>query len=106
MKFFSVVAVAASIVSQDGLITAKPLRTIDVYEISTLGGMTFKINQIANSKYSGIRKGPLAIAKAYRKYGIEFGDDLTSIIEQLLEELGLAGSSKTNTTNSASPQGT
>lgn len=106
MKFLSVLAVAASILSQDGLISAKRLRTIDVYEISTLGGMTFRIGQIPNEKYTGIRKGPLAIAKAYHKYGIAFPDDLASVIEQLLEELGLAaGSSKTNTTKPASPQG-
>ncbi|KAK9425762.1 hypothetical protein SUNI508_03123 [Seiridium unicorne] len=99
MRPFSSATLAAAIVAQYGLVSASPLKviTIDLSEISTLGGMTFKIHQQPNKAFSGVRKGPLAIAKAYAKFGVSFPDDLLSVIEQLLEELGLSKSTGNST---------
>ncbi|KAI1875170.1 hypothetical protein JX265_004228 [Neoarthrinium moseri] len=97
MKFSAVAAVAGAILSHDGRVAASPLK-IEVFEISTLGGMTFKIHQAPNKAFSGLRKGPLAIARAYTKFGLTFPDDLSSVIEQLLEELGLLKGNKGNST--------
>ncbi|RWA04208.1 hypothetical protein EKO27_g10895 [Xylaria grammica] len=78
-----------------------------LFEISTLGGMTFKITQVPNQKFYGARKGrgAMAMAKAYSKYGAPVPDDLLSYIEQLLEELGLIQQPGSGNDTSASPQG-
>ncbi|OTA68523.1 eukaryotic aspartyl protease [Hypoxylon sp. EC38] len=80
-----------------------------MFEITTLGGMTFKINQVPNKKYYGQRKGrgSMAIARAYSKFGASVSDDLLATIEEILKELGLLGDAGSgggnNTTND--PQG-
>ncbi|KAK6201751.1 hypothetical protein LQW54_009410 [Pestalotiopsis sp. IQ-011] len=108
MKFSSPVALATAI----SLASAAPTKTkvikIDLSGVSVLGGMTFKIHQQPNKAFSGIRKGPLALARAYSKFGAALPDDLLSVVEQLLEELGLAGhrggSSKNTTTDQVQNQ--
>ncbi|KAI0126914.1 eukaryotic aspartyl protease [Xylariales sp. AK1849] len=107
MKFLSAAAIAASLLSQNGMISASPMdiKVVDVFEVSTLGGMTFKINQQPNEAYTGIRKGPLALGRAYAKFGVSFPDDLTSIIQQLLEELGLSNNNKKGNSTGASTPG-
>ncbi|KAI0008152.1 eukaryotic aspartyl protease [Xylariaceae sp. FL0662B] len=77
-----------------------------LFEITTLGGMTFKINQVPNKKFYGAKKGrgSMAIARAYSKFGAQIPDDLLSTIQQILEELGLqSAGGGSNTT--ADPQG-
>jgi hypothetical protein len=98
MKLLAAAAVGASILAQGGLISASPLKIIDIFEISTLGGMTFQISQVPNQRYSGAPKGPLAVAKAYAKFGVDAPDDLLSAIDQLLQQLGLLGSNASNAT--------
>ncbi|KAH9894594.1 eukaryotic aspartyl protease [Xylariomycetidae sp. FL2044] len=91
---FSTTAAAALLCSSQIItpVTAGPRGVLDPsYSISTLGGMTFKVNQVPNEKFSGQAKGrgAMAMARAYTKYGVAVSDDLASTIEQLLEELGL-----------------
>lgn len=99
MKFStSTGALAVAIGLQNGLVAAAPhtkVIKIDLSEISVLGGMTFKIHQQPNKAFKGVRKGSLALARAYSKFGVEFPDDLLTAIEKLLEELGLAGNTTT-----------
>ncbi|ORY57147.1 eukaryotic aspartyl protease [Pseudomassariella vexata] len=98
MKSGQVVAVAASILCHETLVLAAPLTLEDVLEISTLGGMTFKISQVPNSRYTGMKKGrgTMAIARAYAKFGAAVPDDLQSLIDQILAELGLVGNNGNN----------
>ncbi|KAF3023496.1 Type I transmembrane sorting receptor [Neopestalotiopsis sp. 37M] len=99
MKFStSTGALAIAIGLQNGLVAAAPhtkVIKIDLSEISVLGGMTFKIHQQPNKAFKGVRKGSLALARAYSKFGVAFPDDLLTAIEKLLEELGLAGNTTT-----------
>ncbi|KAF7537654.1 hypothetical protein G7054_g3517 [Neopestalotiopsis clavispora] len=99
MKFStSTGALAVAMGLQNGLVAAAPhtkVIKIDLSEISVLGGMTFKIHQQPNKAFKGVRKGSLALARAYSKYGVAFPDDLLTAIEKLLEELGLAGNTTT-----------
>ncbi|KAI0857495.1 eukaryotic aspartyl protease [Xylaria cubensis] len=78
-----------------------------LFEVTTLGGMTFKLNQVPNQKFSGVRKGrgAMAMAKAYTKYGAAVPDDLLSYIDQLLEELGLLQQPGAGNNTSASTPG-
>ncbi|KAI1497190.1 aspartic peptidase domain-containing protein [Biscogniauxia marginata] len=68
--------------------------------------MTFKINQVPNTKFYGAKRGrgEMAIARAYSKYGAAVSDDLLTTIQQLLEELGLlqnaGGAGNTNSSQS------
>lgn len=96
---FSLAACAAVMLAQDGIVSASSHKVSrhDILEISTLGGMTFKIHQKPNKKFTGLRRGPLAIARAYTKFGISYSDDLLSVIEKLLEELGLSGNKGNST---------
>lgn len=106
-------AVAAYVFCCQDLASAGPLRkrgALDqMFEITTLGGMTFKINQVQNKKYYGQKKGrgSMAIARAYSKFGASVSDDLLATIEEILRELGLLGDTGAgagnNTTND--PQG-
>ncbi|KAI1127091.1 eukaryotic aspartyl protease [Nemania abortiva] len=107
MRLHHGAVVAASFLFTQNLVSAAPTekRGISIIEISTLGGVTFKINQVPNKKFYGARKGrgAMAIARAYSKYGAAIPDDLLSYIEQILEELGLLQNPSNET--SASPQG-
>ncbi|KAJ8125477.1 hypothetical protein O1611_g8161 [Lasiodiplodia mahajangana] len=108
MRFHHGAVVAASFIFTQNLISAAPVQKrgiLGLFEISTLGGVTFKIQQVPNKKFYGARKGrgAMAIARAYSKYGAAIPDDLLSYIEQLLEELGLLQNPGNET--SASPQG-
>ncbi|KAI1103438.1 Asp-domain-containing protein [Jackrogersella minutella] len=69
--------------------------------------MTFKISQVQNKKYYGARKGrgSMAIARAYSKYGAAVSDDLLSTIEQILKEIGLAGTTGAGNSTGDSDQG-
>ena len=115
MKLVTFAALAASVLSQNVVVTTitttSPLTLEDILQITTLGGMTFRVPQVPNSRYTGMRRGPLAMARAYSKFGLEFPDDLLAAIERLLEELGLSnngsgnGAGTNDDNNSTSGQG-
>ncbi|XXH03092.1 Zinc resistance conferring protein [Hypoxylon texense] len=106
-------AVAAYVLCCQDLASAGPVRiqkrgTLDpLFEITTLGGMTFKISQVPNKKFYGQHKGrgSMAMARAFSKYGAAIPDDLLSTIEQILEELGLLGNNGSGNKTSNDPQG-
>ncbi|CAJ2500034.1 Uu.00g028870.m01.CDS01 [Anthostomella pinea] len=111
MKLQTTAAVAASFLFSYDLVSAAPTPERGVldplFAISTLGGMTFKISQVPNSKFYGARKGrgPMAIARAYSKYGAAVSDDLLATIEQILEELGLLQNPGAGNDTTAAPEG-
>lgn len=104
-------AVAAYVLCCRDLASAGPVQKRGVldplFEITTLGGMTFKISQVPNKKFYGRRKGrgSMAIAKAYSKYGAAIPDDLLSAVEEILKELGLLGNGGAGNNTAADPQG-
>ncbi|KAI1138214.1 eukaryotic aspartyl protease [Hypoxylon sp. FL0543] len=104
-------AVAAYALCCRDLVSAGPIQkrgALDqMLEITTLGGMTFKIHQVPNKKYYGQRKGrgAMAIARAYSKYGASVSDDLLATIEEILEELGLLGNTGAGNNTTDDPQG-
>ncbi|KAK2063195.1 eukaryotic aspartyl protease [Colletotrichum caudatum] len=86
MRFTNSAAAAASIPFVANLVDAKPINI----EIATLGGAAFRIEQVPNPNfYYGSRRGPIALARAYSKFGQQIPDDLLSLIDQILAELGL-----------------
>ncbi|KAK7984033.1 TOM complex component Tom7 [Apiospora arundinis] len=115
MKSITFAALAASVLSQNVVVTTttttSPLTLEEILQITTLGGMTFRVPQVPNQRYTGMRRGPLAMARAYSKYGIAFSDDLLAAVERLLVELGLisngggSGGEGDDNTNSTSGQG-
>lgn len=113
MKITSTAAAAAAFVvcSQD-FASASPVggrvqKRDTIYEITTLGGMTFKISQVPNKKFYGQRRGrgSMAIARAYSKFGQAVPDDLLTTIEQILEELGLLGNTGSGNSTTDDDQG-
>ncbi|KAI1209689.1 eukaryotic aspartyl protease [Annulohypoxylon truncatum] len=106
-------AVAAYVLCCQDLASASPMQKQkrgvldEVLQITTLGGMTFKINQVQNKKYYGARKGrgAMAIARAYSKYGAAVSDDLLSSIEEILKELGLLGNAGASNSTGTDGQG-
>jgi hypothetical protein len=111
MKYQHGVVVATSFILAEHMVSAGPIDKRGVldplFEISTLGGIAFKIHQVPNQKFYGARKGrgAMALAKAYSKYGVAVPDDLISYIEQILEELGLGQNPGGGNNTSTSPQG-
>ncbi|EFQ30784.1 eukaryotic aspartyl protease [Colletotrichum graminicola M1.001] len=86
MRFFNSATVAAFIPFVVHLADAKPVSI----EIATLGGAAFRIEQVPNPNfYYGSRRGPIALARAYSKFGQQIPDELLSLIDQILAELGL-----------------
>ncbi|OTB05131.1 hypothetical protein M426DRAFT_10974 [Hypoxylon sp. CI-4A] len=106
-------ALAAYALCYSDLASASPIHkqkrgALDpLFEIQTLGGMTFKINQVPNKKYYGQRKGrgSMAIARAYSKFGVAVSDDLLATIEEILKELGLLGNDGAGNSTASNPQG-
>ncbi|GKT41677.1 aspergillopepsin-1 [Colletotrichum spaethianum] len=95
MRFTNSAAVAAFPPFVAHLVNAAPSKV----EIATLGGAAFRIEQMPNPDfYYGSRRGPIALARAYSKFGQQIPDNLLSLIDQILEELGLLdrGSGKHN----------
>ncbi len=97
MKFGSVAAAAASILSSAGLVTALVIVEPSNFEISILGGSTFRLQQQANENYNMVGRGPRALAKVYTKFGLQLPDELLLLLEEILEELGLLKSGGTGT---------
>ncbi|KAI1334320.1 eukaryotic aspartyl protease [Xylariaceae sp. FL0016] len=110
MRFQNAATLVASFFSLE-LVSAAPaqhekrgLFGSDIYQISTLGGMTFKIQQVQNPKYYGMKKGrgSMAIARAYSKFGATVSDDLLATIEEILRELGLLGNTGSGSASNSS----
>ncbi|KAF6818150.1 eukaryotic aspartyl protease [Colletotrichum sojae] len=90
MRFGNSAAVAAFVPFAAHAVYAAPSKRIEAFEIATLGGAAFRIEQVPNPDfYYGSRRGPIALARAYSKYGQQIPDDLLSLIDQILDELGL-----------------
>ncbi|KAK1966582.1 eukaryotic aspartyl protease [Colletotrichum sublineola] len=86
MRFTNSAAVAACIPLVAHLADAKPAKI----EIATLGGAAFRIEQVPNPNfYYGPRRGPIALARAYSKFGQQIPNELQALIDQILAELGL-----------------
>lgn len=51
---------------------------------SGFAGGSFSVGQVRNTRY--VRHGPLALAKAYHKYGVSIPDDLAAVIASLLQK--------------------
>jgi len=49
-----------------------------------LGSGTFTVSQVRNTNY--VKHGPLALAQAYRKYGVTFPDDLAAVVANILQK--------------------
>ncbi len=49
---------------------------------------SFSVHQVRNNKFAG-RHGPLALAKAYNKFGAQMPDDLSAAVARITAELGL-----------------
>lgn len=93
MRFTKPAAVAAFVPFASHLVDAAPRKL----EISTLGGAAFRIEQAPNPDfYYGNRRGPIALARAYSKFGQQIPDDLLGLIDQILGELGLLNGGKGN----------
>ncbi|KAI1414937.1 eukaryotic aspartyl protease [Hypoxylon sp. FL1857] len=77
-------------------------------EVTTLGGMTFKVNQVPNKNYLGQRKGSgaIAIARAYSKYGAPVPDNLLATVEAILKELEGPSTGNSTTGNSTAGSNT
>ncbi|KAK6215025.1 eukaryotic aspartyl protease [Colletotrichum tabaci] len=86
MRFTNSAAIAAVIPFAARLVDAAPSKM----EIATLGGAAFRVEQVPNPDfYYGSRRGPIALARAYSKFGQQIPDDLLSLIDQILDDLGL-----------------
>ncbi|KAJ2900974.1 eukaryotic aspartyl protease [Zalerion maritima] len=70
-------ALAAALLA-GSIATASPLMEARQAGNGGDGSSGFAISQIANSKH--VRNGPVSLAKAYRKYGVTFSDELSSAI--------------------------
>ncbi len=109
MKFGSAAAVAASLLSSAGLVTALTVVEPAKFEVSILGGSTFRLQQQANENYNMVGRGPRALGKVYTKFGLSLSDELLQLLEEILEELGLlnggrgSGSGSRGGRNSTSP---
>lgn len=106
MKYLQYAAVAASLLSQDTvLVTAAPpplllhdiVRTgeqigeqIGAQVGEILKGLTFRIDQVPNSKYSGHLNGAVDLARAYSKYGCQIDDSLQDAVCKFFADLGLS----------------
>uniref|UniRef100_L2G480 Endothiapepsin n=1 Tax=Colletotrichum fructicola (strain Nara gc5) TaxID=1213859 RepID=L2G480_COLFN len=97
MRFANSAAIAAFVPFFAHLADAAPSKKSDIsrFEISTLGGGAFRIEQVPNPDfYYGNRRGPIALARAYSKFNHPIPDDLLGLIDQILGELGLLNGSK------------
>jgi hypothetical protein len=73
-----------------GIAEAAPLNQLDLLRIATLGGSTFRIKAVPNKAfYYGAKRGPIALARAYSKFGQQMPPDLLLVVETILKELGL-----------------
>lgn len=86
MRSFKVAAVAASLLSSSGLVAGAPLI---LEEITVLGGETFKLNQVLNENFNTAYQGPRALAKAYQKYGVTIPAALMTVLQKILQEMGV-----------------
>jgi len=75
-------ALLAATLAAGGLATVIPSRIGTT--ASGFAGGSFSVGQVRNTRY--VRHGPIALAKAYHKYGVPIPDDLASAIASLLQK--------------------
>lgn len=76
-------ALLAATLAAGGLASAVPPRVgIPVPPIGSSGA--FSVGQVHNSRH--VRHGPIALAKAYRKYGISISDELASAVASIVQK--------------------
>ncbi|KAK1755330.1 putative endothiapepsin precursor protein [Echria macrotheca] len=90
MKLLSLATAAASA----GLVAAAPapvqVVSPDKFEISVLGGATFRIKQVYNEQFSQIGKGPRALAMTYQKFGLEMPSSLVNSLQAVAQKMAAA----------------
>ena len=80
-------ALLAAIFACVGVASVIPTR-IGIPTDSSSVGRTFSVEQVRNTAFKR-RYGPLALAKAYIKYGAEVPSDVQGAVERIINELGL-----------------
>lgn len=58
-----------------------------LFEIAVLGGSTVRVNQVPNVNFFQGRRGPMALANAYRKFGLAVPQELLDVIEAIIAEI-------------------
>lgn len=77
----------AAIFAYTGVASVIPTR-IGIPADSTSVGKSFSVEQVRNTAFKR-RYGPLALAKAYIKYGAEVPSDVQGAVARIFDELGL-----------------
>lgn len=98
MKLIAVAAFAASLVdaaptSIDDLLKLATEQVAE-FEVVGLGGMTLRAQQQYNKNFIAAGRGPRSYLKSLAKYssfGATIDPQLTCIVDQILQELGLGG---------------
>lgn len=83
MVLSSLLLAATSLVA-GGLATAIPPRVGTTVEAS--GGGSFSVAQVRNTRHVRHGHGPIALAKAYHKYGVPVSDDLAGAVSRVLSK--------------------
>jgi len=92
VNYFKIAAVAASVLSSSGPVAARTIvLSPDLFEISVLGGQTFRVNQAVNTAFVPKMRGQRALVQALTKFGATPDDALLLLLEEILQELGLIG---------------
>lgn len=78
----SLLLLAATSFVADGLATA--IRPHVVTTVGAAGTHNFSVTQVRNTRYVRHGHGPIARAKAYRKYGVPVPEELASAVSRLL----------------------
>lgn len=75
-------ALLVATIAAGGLAAAIPARVGTT--ASGFGGGSFSVGQVRNARF--VRHGPIALAKAYHKYGVSIPNDLASAVAGLLQK--------------------
>jgi len=91
MKLLGLATAAAA---SAGLVAAAPATvqvvSPDKFEISVLGGATFRVQQVYNEQFSQIGKGPRALAMTYQKFGLEMPSTLVNSLQMVAQQMASA----------------
>jgi len=97
MKLLNLATVAASV---GVLVAAAPGTAPSQHRAA---GAAFSIHQIYNEQYSQIGRGPRALARTYKKYGVEMPRALVSTLEDISAKIaakaGLSARAANDSTN-------
>jgi len=83
MAILRIVLKAASLLLAASIVSAAPAHIKVIDEVRVLGGDTFRIHQVQNTKYKGVTPGPMAYAGALIKFGVSLPDYLQAILDDL-----------------------